>query len=150
MGAVVILRSLFFFQLFLFVPGATTDFFFFFFFCKFPGQGSNPSLSCSNARSFNSLSRAQDRTQASSAARAAAGGFLTQCAAVGTADFFAALSSGCVSGGTAPAVRTRPCPCAQQGGMGSLGASFPGHAAPEVVLSHPKLEEEGPNGPPLR
>ena len=52
---------------------------------KFPGQGLNLSHSCalqnscSNARSFNQLYQARDRTCASAETQAAAVGFLTHC-----------------------------------------------------------------------
>ena len=46
----------------------------------FPGQGLNPSQSCGNAGCFNPLRWAGDRTPT----RAAAVGFFTHCATVGT------------------------------------------------------------------
>ena len=57
---------------------------------KFPDQGLNSSCSCdlyhscSNARSFNSLHQAGDLTFTFSVTRAAAVGFLTNCATEGT------------------------------------------------------------------
>ena len=54
---------------------------------QFPGQGLNPSCSCNlygNARSFNSLHQAGDKTCSSAVTQSAAVRFLTHCATAGT------------------------------------------------------------------
>ena len=50
---------------------------------KFPGQGSNPSCSCSNTGSFNPLRWAGDRMCTSTTTPATAVGILTHGATVG-------------------------------------------------------------------